>query len=79
MVAAMREVIALSQKENVNLTENDLQYWLQVVSTLSSLGKPSMRQDIEAGRASELELFAGTIIRLGEKTSSAHACQPNAL
>ncbi|HPF21555.1 MAG TPA: ketopantoate reductase family protein [Syntrophomonas sp.] len=67
MVAAMREVIALSQKENVNLTENDLQYWLQVVSTLSPLGKPSMRQDIEAGRASELELFAGTIIRLGEK------------
>ncbi len=67
MVAAMREVILLSQKENVNLTDNDLLYWLQVVSTLSPLGKPSMRQDIEAGRPSELELFAGTVIRLGKK------------
>jgi len=67
MIGAMREVIVLAQQENIDLTEADLGYWLNVVGSLSPLGKPSMRQDIEAGRPSELELFAGTIIRLGAK------------
>lgn len=67
MIAAMREVITLSEQENICLNEEDLNYWLRLVSTLSPLGKPSMRQDIEARRPSEVELFAGTIIALGEK------------
>lgn len=67
MIAAMGEVIALSKMENIHLGEEDLHYWLQVVGTVSPVGKPSMRQDVEAGRPSELELFAGTVIRLGEK------------
>lgn len=69
MIGAMREVITLAQQENIHITEDDLGYWLNVVGSLSPLGKPSMRQDIEAGRPSELELFAGTIIRLGKKHS----------
>ena len=67
MKAAMREVILLSEKEGVNLTETDLSYWLGVLSTLSPQGKPSMRQDVEARRKSELELFAGTILEYGKK------------
>jgi len=67
MIAAMREVITLSARENIYLDENDLNYWLSVVSSLSPQGKPSMRQDIEAKRPSELELFAGTVIQLGEQ------------
>jgi len=67
MIAAMREVIALSEKEGVNLSEDDLQYWLKVLGTLSPDGKPSMAQDVEAKRPSEVELFAGTVIALGEK------------
>ncbi|MGB4588556.1 MAG: ketopantoate reductase family protein [Clostridiaceae bacterium] len=65
MKAAMREVILLSEKEGVNLTETDLKYWLGILGTLSPEGKPSMRQDIEARRKSELELFAGTILEYG--------------
>ena len=67
MKAAMREVIALSEKEGVNLTETDLTYWLGVLGKLSPEGKPSMRQDVEAKRKSELELFAGTVLEYGEK------------
>jgi 2-dehydropantoate 2-reductase len=67
MIGAMREVIVLAQKEKVDLSEDDLNYWLKVVGSLNPLGKPSMRQDIEAKRPSELELFAGTIVRLGKK------------
>ncbi len=67
MIAAMREVMALSEKEGVFLTDNDLNYWLGVIDGLNPQGKPSMLQDVEAKRVSELELFAGTVLRHGEK------------
>ena len=67
MIAAMKEVMVLSEKEGVNLTDEDLQYWLKVLSTLNPEGNPSMRQDMEAKRTSEVELFAGTILSLGKK------------
>ena len=67
MIAAMREVLDLSKKEAVDLTEADLNYWLSVLGTLSPNGKPSMAQDVEAHRLSEVELFAGTVIELGRK------------
>ncbi len=67
MIAAMREVLTLSEKEGIYLNEDDLQYWLKIFSQLSPNGKPSMRQDVEARRFSELELFSGTVLRLGEK------------
>lgn len=67
MIAAMREVIALSKKEGINLTEEDLDYWLKVLDKLSPNGKPSMRQDLEAKRYSEVDLFAGTVLEFGKK------------
>lgn len=67
MIAAMREVITLSELEGVHLTEEDLNYWLSVLGTLSPDGKPSMAQDMKAKRYSEVELFAGTVLALGEK------------
>jgi 2-dehydropantoate 2-reductase len=67
MIAAMREVISLSQKAGVNLSEEDLNYWLNVLATITPSGKPSMRQDVEAKRFSEVEIFAGTALELGKK------------
>ena len=67
MIAAMREVMSLSEKEGIFLNEEDLHYWLGILDGLSPQGKPSMRQDVEAKRPSELELFAGTMLRLGKK------------
>jgi 2-dehydropantoate 2-reductase len=67
MILAMKEVMLLSEREGVNLTDKDLQYWLDVLSKLDPTGKPSMRQDTEARRYSEVELFSGTVIKLGEK------------
>ena len=67
MISAMREVISLSEKEGVHLTEADLHYWLDVLSKLSPEGKPSMAQDIEAHRYSEVDLFAGTVLELGKQ------------
>lgn len=67
MIAAMREVITLSEYEGVNLTEADLNYWLSVLAALSPVGKPSMAQDLEARRYSEVSLFAGAVLEMGEK------------
>lgn len=67
MILAMREVLMLSNKKKVGLTENDLAYWLTVIEPLHSDGKPSMQQDIEAKRRSEVGLFAGTVLSMGEE------------
>ncbi|MEH7345502.1 2-dehydropantoate 2-reductase [Bacillus sp. JJ1532] len=67
MIAAMREVMVLSVKEGIHLTEENIEYWLNVLSKLSPEGKPSMAQDLEANRFSEVELFSGTVLALGRK------------
>ena len=67
MIAAMREVIRVSEAEGAGLTEEDLRYWLDVIRPLNPEGKPSLLQDTEARRPTEVALFAGTVIRLGEK------------
>ena len=67
MVAAMREVAALSEPEGIFLGEKDIEGWLSLVDTLGPQNKPSMSQDLEAGRPTEIELFSGTALALGEK------------
>ncbi|NLP48212.1 MAG: ketopantoate reductase family protein [Clostridiales bacterium] len=67
MLAAMREVIPLAHKEGVDLSEADIPYWIGIINTLNPQGKPSMRQDVEAKRPSELEMLGGTVLRLAQK------------
>lgn len=63
MIAAMREVIRIAQKEQIPVSETDLEEYLRLIDTLSPDGMPSMRQDGLARRYSEVELFAGTVIQ----------------
>ncbi len=67
MLGAMREVIALAKVADINVTEADLPYWLNILGKLDPTGKPSLRQDIEAKRKTEVEMFAGAVVELGEK------------
>jgi 2-dehydropantoate 2-reductase len=67
MEALMREVIALAGPSGVNLGEQDITDWYQVLATLSPDGKTSMLQDVEAGRKTEVEIFGGTVVALGER------------
>ena len=69
MIEAMREVIPLAEKEGLDFSEKDIDYWLKVIGSLSPRGKPSMRQDIEANRETEVDLFSGTVLQLGKKHS----------
>jgi 2-dehydropantoate 2-reductase len=65
MESAMREVIMLSEKAGVNLSEEDIEKFGSVLHSLGPQGKTSMLQDIEAGRKTEVEMLAGKVIELG--------------
>lgn len=67
MEKAMREVIAVAKAQNINLFEKDLKQWYPILYKLSPKGKTSMLQDLEAGRKTEVEIFAGKIVSLGKK------------
>lgn len=66
METLMREVIVLAQRIGVNLGDHDLDEWYTVLKALSPEGKTSMLQDIEAGRKTEVEVFAGKVVELGK-------------
>lgn len=65
--AAMEETVRIAQAEGVGLTEQDVDDGFAILKTLDQSGYPSMRQDVLAKRKTEVDLFAGTIIRLGKK------------
>jgi 2-dehydropantoate 2-reductase len=67
MGTLMQEVVALAGPAGVNLGEADIQDWFKVLATLSPDGKTSMLQDIEAGRKTEVEIFGGTVVALGQR------------
>lgn len=67
MRGTMEEVVALSQAAGVNLEAGDMDALDPVLSKLARNGKTSMLQDMEAGRKTEVELFAGAVIELGRK------------
>lgn len=66
MIAAMNEVIPVAASQGVALTQADIDYWLELAATFAPEGMTSMRQDMLAKRPTEVELFAGTILRLGQ-------------
>lgn len=63
LIEAMREVIPVANAEGIHLTEQDLQDNLDLLGILAPENMPSMRQDGLARRYSEVELFAGTVLR----------------
>ncbi len=71
VLAAMQEVLALAAAEDIPLPATELAYWLNVLDQLSPASCPSMKQDADAQRYSEVELFSGTVCRLGKKHSIA--------
>ena len=65
MIAAMGEVAAMGRACGIALTDDDVAYWLDIIDHLNPAGRPSLRQDVLARRPTEVELFSGTINRLG--------------
>jgi len=63
---AMQEVIAVAERAGVALSGEDIRNWKSVLATLGPDGKTSMLQDVEAGRKTEVEIFAGRVMELGK-------------
>lgn len=66
MDSAMREVIAVAKAAKIHIYEEDIENWYDFLSQLSPDGKTSMLQDVEGGRKTEVEMFAGKMIELGQ-------------
>ena len=65
--AAMREVAAIAQKKGIDFGEAEIEKQEKVVKSLPVGNKPSTLQDLERGRRTEVEMFSGKVIRLGEE------------
>lgn len=66
-IAAMREAIAVAHAEGVDLDEDDLLQMVSMVESLDPAGMPSMAQDRINRKRSEVDQFAGTVIRLADR------------
>lgn len=65
--AAALEAVLVAQAEGVALTAADVEQIFPVLARLAPAGKTSMLQDVEAGRKTEVELFSGTVLALGQR------------
>ena len=68
---AMREVIAIANKKGIPLGEQDMVEQGERLKKINKDGRPSTLQDIEAGRKTEVDMFAGTVMRLGKEVGVA--------
>ena len=59
-------MVALAQKADIGLSEKDIDEWGRILEDLSAEGKTSMLQDVEAGRKTEVDIFAGKVVALGK-------------
>ncbi|MFW5694112.1 MAG: ketopantoate reductase family protein [Alkalispirochaeta sp.] len=67
MRETMQEVVAVAHASGVTLSQKDVDHWFEVVATLGPEGKTSMLQDVTAGRKTEVEMFAGKVVELGQR------------
>ena len=67
MHEVMTEVITLARSKNINITEDDAFAYEKKLAGFDPAGKTSMLQDVEAKRQTEVDYFAGTVIKFGRE------------
>lgn len=66
-INAMREVMHIAQKKGIDLSEAEIDQQNKTVVTIPAENKPSTLQDIESGKKTEVEMFAGNVVRMGRE------------
>lgn len=66
-VNIMKEVQKIAKAEGVKNTDIMIDETIAHLHSMIPEGKTSMLQDVEAGRKTEVDMFAGTVIKLGKK------------
>lgn len=66
-INAMREVAEIARKKGIDLGETEIEKQNKTIITIPPENKPSTLQDLECGKHTEVDMFAGTVIRLGKE------------
>lgn len=66
-ISAMREVILLAAERGIHISNKELLEYLDIMASFPADATPSMGQDRINRRPSEVEMFAGTVIRLAKE------------
>ncbi|WMJ87102.1 ketopantoate reductase family protein [Anaerocolumna sp. MB42-C2] len=64
---AMWEVITIANRLGIDLGEEDIKHQELTIQNLPFANKPSSLQDLDNGRMTEIEMFAGKVVKLGEE------------
>lgn len=64
---AMREVAAIAQKKGIDIGEREIAEQDKTVMTIPPENKPSTLQDLEAKKLTEVEMFAGNVVKMGKE------------
>lgn len=68
-INSMREVAAIAQKKGIDIGEKEIEMQNKTVMTIPYPNKPSTLQDLEAKKHTEVDMFAGTVVKMGEELS----------
>lgn len=66
-IKIMEEVRDVAKAEGIQNTDTMIEETIEHLHTMVPWGKTSMLQDVEAGRKTEVDMFAGTVIDFGKK------------
>ena len=63
----MWEVIHVANKLGIDIGQNEIDRQEHTIGRLPYENKPSTLQDLETGKHTEVDMFAGTVVRLGKE------------
>ncbi|MDF2613966.1 MAG: 2-dehydropantoate 2-reductase [Clostridia bacterium] len=64
---AMLEVVEIANRLHIDLGQEDIERQEDTIKNIPFPNKPSTLQDLENGRKTEIEMFAGKVVKLGEE------------
>ena len=67
LLAAMEEVRLAAPAAGVTLLPEEADEYLALIDRMEPWGKTSMLQDVEAGRQTEVDVLAGSVLRYGKR------------
>lgn len=65
--AAMKEVQAVAEMKGIHISDEVMEGQFETLLSIPYENKPSTLQDLEAGRKTEVEMFAGSMVKMGQE------------
>lgn len=65
--AAMKEVQAVAEMKGIHISDEVMEGQFETLLSIPYENKPSTLQDLEAGKKTEVEMFAGSMVKMGQE------------